>query len=180
MRGVCMEKTEQSLLPEVILDSGPIIHLDELDCLQLLADFKTLLIPQAVLKEVERHRPSALNINKLPYKTAPAMEYMNSHVELLCNAFSLDEGEIQAIALCLKQPNSILLTDDAAARLAAKTIGIRAYGTIGMLLRSIRRKQLTPVRVIKLLEDIPLKSTLYIKHTLLQNIIEEVKKEYSL
>lgn len=46
--GVCMEKTEQSFAHEVILDSGPIIHLDELDCLQLLADFKTLLIPQAV------------------------------------------------------------------------------------------------------------------------------------
>lgn len=180
MRGDCMEKTEKSLLPKVTLDSGPIIHLDELGCLELLADFKPLLIPQAVLKEVERHRPSALNTNKLTYKTTAVSEYMNSHVELLCNAFSLDEGEIQAIALCLKQPNPILLTDDAGARLAVKAIGIRAYGTIGILLRSIRRKQLTAARVIKLLEEIPLKSTLYVKNTLLQDIIKEVKEEYNL
>lgn len=175
-----MEKTEQSFAHEVILDSGPIIHLDELDCLQLLADFKTLLIPQAVLKEIERHRPSALTTNKLPYKTASIMEYVNSDIELLCNAFSLDEGEIQAIALCLKQPNPILLTDDAAARLAAKTIGIRAHGTIGILLRSIRKNQLSPRDVINLLEEIPSKSTLYIRQNLLKEIIEEVKKKYNL
>lgn len=108
------------------------------------------------------------------------MEYVNSDIELLCNAFSLDEGEIQAIALCLKQPNPILLTDDAAARLAAKTIGIRAYGTIGILLRSIRKNQLSPRDVINLLEEIPSKSTLYIRQNLLKEIIEEIKKKYNL
>ena len=133
-----------------------------------------------LLKEIERHRPSALTTNKLPYKTASVMEYVNSDIELLCNAFSLDEGEIQAIALCLKQPNPILLTDDAAARLAAKTIGIRAYGTIGILLRSIRKNQLSPRDVINLLEEIPSKSTLYIRQNLLKEIIEEIKKKYNL
>jgi len=40
-----------------VTDAGPIIHLDELLCLDLLRDFKTLLIPRAVWDEVIRSRP---------------------------------------------------------------------------------------------------------------------------
>jgi hypothetical protein len=34
----------------VICDAGPIIHLDELDCLDLLNDFKELILPATVIK----------------------------------------------------------------------------------------------------------------------------------
>lgn len=40
-----------------VLDAGPLIHLDELGCLNLLNDFKVLLVPQAVLDEALKHRP---------------------------------------------------------------------------------------------------------------------------
>ena len=40
-----------------VLDAGPLIHLDELGCLNLLNDLKVLLVPQAVLEEALRHRP---------------------------------------------------------------------------------------------------------------------------
>jgi predicted nucleic acid-binding protein len=76
--------------------------------------------------------------------------------------------------------DAILLTDDAAARLAAKSLNIRAYGSIGILLRAIRRKQSSPAGVIKLLEEIPLKTTRFIRKSLLRDIIEEVKGKYNL
>lgn len=44
----------------IVCDAGPIIHLDELGCLDLLADFFEVLIPETVCREVERHRPGAL------------------------------------------------------------------------------------------------------------------------
>ena len=40
-----------------MLDAGPLIHLDELGGLNLLNDFKVLLVPQAVLDEALKHRP---------------------------------------------------------------------------------------------------------------------------
>jgi len=54
-----VEKTEHSSLQKVILDAGPIIHLDELGCLDLLLDFKELLVPEAVWSENEfiNHQP---------------------------------------------------------------------------------------------------------------------------
>ncbi len=152
---------------EVILDAGPIIHLDELSCLHLLMDFKKLFVPETVWREVEYHKPSALGNHDIPLEKLSFLEEKEPRLLILYNAFSLDEGEKQAISLCLKYQNSIFITDDAAARLAAKSLGIRAYGTIGILLRAIRRKQLKPEEVIKYLEEIPLKSTLFIKNNVI-------------
>jgi hypothetical protein len=39
--------------------------LDELDCLDLLADFVDVIIPSAVWTEVEHHRPAALANRKI-------------------------------------------------------------------------------------------------------------------
>ena len=45
---------------QVVCDAGPLIHLDELNCLDLLHDFNEVLIPDQVWKEVAHHRPAAL------------------------------------------------------------------------------------------------------------------------
>ena len=39
--------------PEVVCDAGPLIHLGELGCLDLLADFATLWVPEEVCLEVD-------------------------------------------------------------------------------------------------------------------------------
>lgn len=44
----------------VVCDAGPLIHLDEVACLDLLADFSTVLVPEVVWQEVTRHRPIML------------------------------------------------------------------------------------------------------------------------
>ncbi|MEA3471430.1 MAG: hypothetical protein U9R24_06915 [Thermodesulfobacteriota bacterium] len=43
-----------------ICDAGPVIHLDELNCLELLCDFQEIILADAVWKEVKHHRPEAL------------------------------------------------------------------------------------------------------------------------
>lgn len=99
-----------------ICDAGPILHLDELGSLNLLADFRN--------------------------------------------------------------PQALFLTDDAAARLAAKHLGYRVHGSIGILLRAIRRGQLTAAQAISCLHAIPQHSSLHISPVLLQEIISRVKQEY--
>jgi hypothetical protein len=46
----------------VVADAGPIIHLDELGCLDVLADFGRVIVPETVWLEVQRHRPLALEL----------------------------------------------------------------------------------------------------------------------
>jgi predicted nucleic acid-binding protein len=66
------------------------------------------------------------------------------------------------------------LTDDASARLAATTLGMRVYGTIGILLRTIRRQQLTRAEVLGILQVLPNQSTLHIKSSLLREIVDRL------
>lgn len=74
----------------------------------------------------------------------------------------------------------MFLTDDAAARLVAIQMGFNVHGTIGILVRSIRRGQMSPKEVLDIFKDMPLKSTLYIRHSLLQEIQLKIKSEFNL
>lgn len=173
-----MERTDDTTIRNVILDAGPIIHLEEIDSLHLLMDFKSLIIPDTVWREVEYHRPTVFKHKDVNFEKVSVV--LDDDILSVCRLFCLDSGELEAIALCSQYSDSILLTDDASARLVAKTLGIRAYGTIGVLLRAIRRRQLTPYETVKILKEIPLKSTLFIRRSLLHEIIEEVKRECGL
>ena len=77
-------------------------------------------------------------------------------------------------------PQAMFITDDAAARLVAEQLGFNVHGTIGILIRSIRRGQMSPKEVLEILKDIPLKTTLYIKHSLLEEIQLKIMKEFNL
>ena len=90
---------------------------------------------------------------------------------------SLHRGEQEALALATKHENSLLLTDDTAARLAASVLGLGVHGTIGMLIRAIRRAQRTKEQVLELLGAIPTKSTLHLKRAFLETIIAQVGSE---
>ncbi len=174
-----MAKIDPATVQTVILDAGPLIHLDELGCLSLLRSFQKILVPAAVWAEVDRHRPSALRNNTVRFTKSPPPDSSPALIAL-CEAFNLDTGEREALSVCFQEPQSILLTDDAAVRLAAKASGIRAYGTLGIVVRAIRRKLLTPAEVISLLEQVPAQSTLFIRKSLLREIIEKVKNEFGL
>jgi predicted nucleic acid-binding protein len=76
-------------------------------------------------------------------------------------------------------PDAILLTDDAAARLAAEALRHRVHGSIGILLRAIRRRQRTPREVVSILRGLPVRSSLHIRPDLLEGIVAEVEARIS-
>ncbi|HLL73696.1 MAG TPA: DUF3368 domain-containing protein [Pyrinomonadaceae bacterium] len=64
----------------------------------------------------------------------------------------LDEGEAEAIALASEQGHTIVL-DDSQARAAARNLGLKVVGTIGILLKAKRGGVIPAIRpVIEALE----------------------------
>jgi predicted nucleic acid-binding protein len=159
----------------IVCDAGPLIHLDELNCLTLLNEFDQILVPHQVWQEVERHRPAALSKPELILQQVDVTISTQSVFQALVRAFSLDLGEQAALSLMQGYSDAIFLTDDAAARLAAATLGYRVHGTIGVLLRAIRRHQRTQDEVLTILRSLPAQSTLHIRAELLQEIIERLE-----
>jgi len=164
-------------MPVVVIDAGPVIHLDELDCLDLLGGFSSLLTPETVWAEVRRHRPS-LNLGSIPglctaSVTQPPSEELFAFVETL----NLDAGETAALTLAEQKGAGLFLTDDSAARLAGESRGLRVHGTIGILLRSIRRGTRARSSVLGLLVEIRQRSSLYLSERLLNEVIDIVKRD---
>lgn len=165
-------------LGPVICDAGPVIHLDELQCLDLLADWKVVLVPGEVWREVLQYRPEALTRSTVRLTRVAVNLSTQAGFAALVRVFSLDAGEQEALALTRQEPEAILLTDDAAARLVAEQMGMRVHGTLGVLLRAIRRGRRTPEQVLTLLGTLPQQSSLYIRPGLLNAVIARVRQEF--
>lgn len=159
----------------VVCDAGPLIHLDELGCLDLLGGFSYVLVPEEVRHEVERHRPTALDQRAVELQFRTVEISSAATFEALVRTLGLARGEQAALSQSLQRPRSVLLTDDAAARVAARALGIRAQGTIGVLVRAIRWGQRTRDEVLEVLRSVPRVSTLHIRPSLLDDVIKQVE-----
>jgi predicted nucleic acid-binding protein len=155
-----------------VIDAGPVIHLDESGCLDLLEGFGSVHLPPEVQNEIAIHRPR-LNLEDLPgLKISPAK--ISPRVVSYARSLDLDTGEIAALSLLEKLHGQVFLCDDAAARLAAEAMGFKVHGTIGIILRAIRRGRRTPAEVREILEQIPVRSTLHLSRVLLRKVIESL------
>jgi predicted nucleic acid-binding protein len=157
----------------VILDAGPLIHLDQLGCLDLLTAFPRLYAPQIVWDEAVRHRPlmQASDIPSLCVQPNP--DTGSSRLVALIAQHDLDEGEAVALALLEKMKAEIFLTDDAAARVAGDALGCSVHGTLGVLVRGYTLGLRTLVEMHRLLAELPTRSTLHIRKSLLDKVIAQ-------
>lgn len=160
----------------VVCDAGPIIHLDQLDCLDLLSDFSRVVVPDVVWREVEHHRPTALTQVAVQFERLKPRGEPAAALTTLHRLFALHAGELQALQIAQELSADFLLTDDTAARLAAQNLQVTVHGTLGVLLRAIRRKQRSPQEVLALLHVLPSRSTLHIKPELLDDIIRQIEE----
>ncbi len=173
-----MGETEQ--VSAVVCDAGPLIHLDELAALDLLADFAEVLAPDAVWTEVALHRPEALQREGVRLRRVTMENEPDPAFLVLAQALSLGAGELRAIQLARQSGGAILLTDDAAARLAAETFSLRVHGTLGILLRAARRQLRSAQAILGLLEQLPAKSTLHVRAELLASVVVQFKAAHGL
>jgi predicted nucleic acid-binding protein len=136
----------------VVCDAGPLIHLHEVGCLHLLADFQKVIVPHGVENEVVRYRRINFAENDIAWLLVPARLPLERSINTICTLFALDSGEVEAISILTHEPDALFLTDDAAARIVAGKLGYQVHGTIGILVRAIRRDLLEPEEVIETLE----------------------------
>src|SRR6185436_12866735 len=83
----------------VVCDAGPLIHLDQIDCLDLLADFSRVIVPSVVWSEVDQHRPHALRQSGVKFERAKPSAGPSVELASLCRLLSLHAGEIQALQI---------------------------------------------------------------------------------
>ena len=117
-----------------VADTGPILHLAEIDSLNALDIFSKIFIPDEVHSEL---RKKEVAIPK-KIKVVQLKKEFKDKVKILTNQYDLDPGESEAISLFLQEKMNYFLTDDLGARQVAKEFNIEVHGTAGIILRSFR------------------------------------------
>ena len=136
----------------VVSNTGPLIHLSEANKLELLRLTGEAHIPRAVEAELARHTslghiPTWLFIDDLT-------ESHGTNAVTWQQAGLIDAGEAEAIALARQLQADWLLTDDAAARLLAQTLGLEVHGSLGVVLWAATTGHLGQEEAEETLEDL--------------------------
>jgi len=122
-----------------ISNSGPLIHLAQLGCLEWLTElFEKVIIP------IEVYNETVIEGKKNNHVDAILIENMiqANFIEVCKNDISikqfyqsefLHKGEISAINLALSLDEEIILLDDEEARISARQLKLKVKGTLGIL-----------------------------------------------
>lgn len=152
-----------------VSDSGPLMHLSELEMLELMKIFSPVAVPPEVKKECKKIRlPFFIRLIQLKQKS-------RDFSALLLLQYGIDLGEAESIALVRQDNVPLLFTDDLDARETAKMLGIEVHGTIGILLRAFRNKKISKQETLKKLDGIK-STTLFITSELIEFAKRSVEK----
>ena len=126
----------------IVCDAGPIIHLYEAHCLQLLKQTGSLYLPRSVFNEVQtilqikEPWPEWLQIvNIFPHEQQEAGMWKE--------AGDLHIGEAEALVLARRHKADWFLTDDSTARLFVSLLGIEVHGSLGVILWNAAHRRLS-------------------------------------
>lgn len=130
-----------------VVDTGPLLHFHEAGVEFLLGDLVVALCPQSVTEELEKYAPGLWHSQvHAGWLTVIAL---SSDARIQSQAWQkaglLDRGEADALALAQESEIGCLLTDDAAARLIATSMGLTVRGSLGLVLEAGRRGLLNHV-----------------------------------
>ena len=156
---------------KAISNTGPIIHLTEINLINSLNIFSGVSIPKEVAQELSKYHislPKKIKIEELNQSSKDT-------VKVLTNQHDLDFGEACAIALALQEKAICFLTDDLDARKVSKKYGLDVHGTVGIILRAFREKIIDKKTAIKKINEIHSISSLFITKDLINSILKAIE-----
>jgi predicted nucleic acid-binding protein len=164
-----------------VTDAGPLIHLAEIGCLNILSIFGNLHVPEAVWSEtVECGRTPGedlLKSSKVKRHTIP-QEDITGFIEKN-NLKDLHSGECECLYLSRQIDIPILLTDDLAVREAAKQLKLFPVGSLGIVAKAYRQGKIPMADAQRHMLDLYEVSSLFVTKVIVEMAIEQLQKPIS-
>ena len=144
-----------------VTDTGPIIHLAEIDSLALLSLVDRLFVPEAVYGELEAGGVPE-GIDEIDYVV------VNVDSERIGD---LDSGESEALTLAMRR-DAVLSTDDLEARERADGRGVEVHGSIGIIALGYARGRLDRDDAASLMRSLQRETSLFVTDAVVERGIE--------
>ena len=148
-----------------VLDAGPVIHLDQIDSLQLLTVFDDLILPETVHEE--------LSFGEVPGE----LEQLDCSVaesEKERTYSGLDSGETAALRVAEEEDDVVFLTDDLEARKKAKQLNLPVHGSIGVIALNYGQERLDFEEAASLMRQLQNQSQLFVIDAVIDRGIQKL------
>jgi predicted nucleic acid-binding protein len=161
-----------------VADAGPLIHLNEIGCLALLQIFAVLHIPHAVWSEtVGQARITQSDLQTLG--NIHQHDVLPVELDRFVRTNKLEDlhaGERECLYVCQQIGVSVLLTDDLAAREAAKRLRFTPVGSLGIVVKAHRAGHISLSDAERHLADLHDISTLFVTRAIVELAIEQLHR----
>ncbi len=159
-----------------VVDAGPLIHLAEIEALHTLAVFSKLHLPDAVWAEtVEQRRVSADTLNRFQIFHHTLVPLEVTQFTQTYDLTTLHLGEQECLLLCKQLNVPLLVTDDLAARDAAKRLGLRPIGSLGVVVRAYRQGAISLADAERFLDQLYAVSSLFVTRNIVEIAIQQLR-----
>ncbi len=159
-----------------VADAGPLIHLHEAGALNHLAIFSAVCVPTEVWREtVRQQRVPEGALLDLGVRRVDFLRDLSKFVEAH-RLGALHPGEQECLCACYTEKISILLTDDLAARDAAKRLGLTPVGALGVIVRAYRVARITLDEAETTIRRLQTTSSLFVTPAIVELALEQVRQ----
>lgn len=162
----------------VVADAGPLIHLTEIAGLQFLTLFETVVITEHVWRETIAHSPifSATiaefdNVERTTVAQADFLQFVRTH-----QLEHLHQGESECFYVCRQRGIAVILTDDLAARDAAKRLQLTPVGSLGVIVNAYRNRMISLTDAERLISALYEVSSLFVTKTIVEMVLEQLRR----
>jgi predicted nucleic acid-binding protein len=158
----------------IVCDTGPIIHLNEVNALHLLKNTGEIILPYRVSLEIlsvtnlADNFPEWLKVVKLS-----SSQIKEAHV--WGKVGDLHTGEAEAFVLAKSKKADWLLTDDSAARLFASLFGMEVHGSLGIVLWNVAHGYISQREAERVLNNLK-QSSLWLSAKVFQEALKAIKE----
>jgi predicted nucleic acid-binding protein len=159
-----------------VTDAGPLIHLTEVGCLELVHIFDILHLPDAVWFEtVERGRVPSDVLQKLHVVRRHTIPDTAVERFVQENGLAhLQAGERECLYLRQHINVPTLLTDDLAVRDAAKRLHVTPVGSLGVVVRAYQQSHVTLTEAERHITALYAVSSLFVTRAIVELALEHL------
>lgn len=151
-----------------VTDTGPLIHLGEIDSLDIFSTLDEVFVPATVHQELQAGEIPQ-GFDEVEYELIEADD-VSDWTE------GLDAGEAAALAIASDE-DAVLLTDDLEARQAAKGANIEVHGSIGLIALSYGQGKLDRPTAIERMRALQAETSLFLSDEIVERGINLLDAE---